>query len=162
MSGEEPGDPGARLAAAIVREARTWIGTPYRHGASLKQVGCDCLGLVRGVWRGVVGAEPERPGPYSPDWAEATGDERLRDAARRHLVEVGLDDLRPGDVLLFRWRETAPAKHLGIATDTGCMVHAHDGAAVAEVAIRPWRRRLAHVFRFPGALAGSDQPEAAP
>ena len=33
------------------RRAR-WIGTPYRHQASLKGVGCDCLGLVRGVWRG--------------------------------------------------------------------------------------------------------------
>ena len=36
---------------AIVAEARAWIGTPYRHQASLKGVGCDCLGLVRGVWR---------------------------------------------------------------------------------------------------------------
>jgi cell wall-associated NlpC family hydrolase len=35
--------------SAIVAEARTWIGTPYRHQASLKGVGCDCLGLVRGV-----------------------------------------------------------------------------------------------------------------
>ena len=45
--------------AEIVRAARSWIGTPYRHQASLKGVGCDCLGLLRGVWREVVGAEPE-------------------------------------------------------------------------------------------------------
>ncbi|MFZ1885801.1 MAG: hypothetical protein WAU53_19910, partial [Rhodoplanes sp.] len=33
------------------------------------------------------------------------------------------------------------------------MVHAHDGAAVAEVAIAPWwRRRLAYAFRFPGVI----------
>jgi hypothetical protein len=31
------------------------------------------------------------------------------------------------------------------------MIHAHDGAAVAEVAIAPWwRRRLAYAFSFPG------------
>ena len=57
--------------AAIVFEARNWIGTPYRHQASLKGIGCDCLGLVRGVWRNCIGAEPEAPPPYAPDWAEA-------------------------------------------------------------------------------------------
>ena len=62
---------GAPDPAAIVAEARAWIGTPYRHQASLKGVGCDCLGLLRGVWRAVVGGEPEGPPPNSADWAEA-------------------------------------------------------------------------------------------
>ena len=44
--------------AAIVGAARGWIGTPYRHQASLKGVGCDCLGLLRGVWRELKGEEP--------------------------------------------------------------------------------------------------------
>lgn len=134
----------------IIAEARSWIGTPYHHQASLKHVGCDCLGLLRGVWRAVMGTEPELPPPYSADWAEA-GADTLATAARRHLVEMTLADLRPGDVLLFRWRENVPAKHCAIATSPDTMIHAHDGAAVAEVAFRPWwRRHLAHVFRFPG------------
>ena len=37
--------------------ARAWLGTPYRHQASVKGVGADCLGLVRGLWREVAGAE---------------------------------------------------------------------------------------------------------
>lgn len=45
----------------IIVEARSWIGTPYHHQAALKGVGCDCLGLVRGVWRAVYGADPELP-----------------------------------------------------------------------------------------------------
>jgi hypothetical protein len=39
----------------IIAAARSWLGTPYAHQASLKGVGCDCLGLVRGVWREVQG-----------------------------------------------------------------------------------------------------------
>ena len=39
------------LDAAILAECRAWIGTPYRHQASVKGVGCDCLGLLRGIWR---------------------------------------------------------------------------------------------------------------
>ena len=52
----------------VLDEARRWIGTPYRHQGTRLGVGCDCLGLVRGVWRALYGAEPETPGPYSPDW----------------------------------------------------------------------------------------------
>jgi NlpC/P60 family putative phage cell wall peptidase len=136
---------------AIVAEARTWIGTPYRHQASLKGVGCDCLGLVRGIWRNCIGDEPETPPPYAPDWAEAKGDETLVAAALRHLVPVARDDFMPGDVLLFRWRDGFVAKHVAIASSERAMIHAHDGAAVCEIALSPWwRRRLAYAFRFPG------------
>jgi NlpC/P60 family putative phage cell wall peptidase len=133
----------------IIAAARAWIGTPYRHQASLKGVGCDCLGLLRGVWREVVGAEPERPPPYGPDWSE-TGSDALAEAARRWLLERKTEPVRGGDVLLFRWREGLPARHCAIATSAETMVHAHSGARVAEVAFRPWwHRHLAHAFRFP-------------
>lgn len=135
----------------IVAEARSWIGTPYRHQASLKGVGCDCLGLVRGVWRALIGPEPERAPPYAPDWAESAAGETLMHAAARHLVPVAPDAIAPGDVLLFRWRAHLPAKHAAIVTARDLMVHAHDGAAVTEIAIAPWwRRRLACALRFPG------------
>jgi NlpC/P60 family putative phage cell wall peptidase len=140
--------------AMIVAETRSWIGTPYRHQASLKGVGCDCLGLLRGVWRALCGDEPERAPPYAPDWAEAGGVEMLAEAARRHLVEIALADIGAGDVVLLRWRAGLPAKHVAILTAADRFVHAHDGAAVAEVALAPWwRRRIACAFRFPGVGA---------
>jgi len=75
----------------------------------------------------------------------------LAEAAARHLVGIERDAFREGDVLLFRWRSHLPAKHAAIVTAADLMVHAHDGAAVAEVALAPWwRRRLAYAFRFPG------------
>ena len=141
---------GALARSAIVAAARAWIGTPYHHQASLRGVGCDCLGLVRGVWRETVGPEPEAPGPYAADWAEAGSGERLAEAGFRHFHAVTLDAFAPGDVLLFRWRDAFPAKHAAIVATGRTMVHAHDGAAVCEVAIAPWwRRRLAFAFRFP-------------
>ncbi len=134
----------------IVKLARTWIGTPYRHQASLKHAGCDCLGLIRGVWREHFGEEPEVAPAYSPDWAEAGLAEALADAARRHMTEVSQRELKAGDVLLFRWKPHVPAKHAGIATSRKSMVHAHDGACVSEVALSPWwLKRVAFVFRFP-------------
>lgn len=135
-------------AEGIVRIARSWVGTPYLHQASLKGVGCDCLGLVRGVWREAYGTEPEAVPAYSPDWAEAGMRENLAEAARRHMTEA--TDVAAGDLLLFRWRAHLPAKHAAIAASAATMVHAQDGARVCEAALSPWwRRRLAFVFRFP-------------
>jgi NlpC/P60 family putative phage cell wall peptidase len=135
----------------IVAAARGWLLTPYRHQASLRGIGCDCLGLVRGVWREVYGEEPEAAPPYSPDWAEAGAGEVLAEAARRHLTEIPCTEFREGDLLLFRWRGHLPAKHAGIATSAASMIHAQDQACVSDIALSPWwRTRLAFAFRFPG------------
>lgn len=138
----------------IVACARGWIGTPYQHQASLKGVGCDCLGLVRGVWRDLYGSEPEQVPAYSQDWAEASQREALAEAGARHLIAVPQENMRGGDVVLFRWRSGLVAKHAAILTCDNTMIHAHDGASVAEVAFAPWwRRRVGFVFRFPGVIA---------
>lgn len=137
--------------AAVVAEVATWLGTPYRHRASLKGVGCDCLGLVRGVWRALIGDEPETLPAYTPDWAEAGGVETLADAGFRHLAAVDKADVGPGDVVVFRWRANLPAKHIGILVAADRFIHAQQGAAVAHAALTPWwRRRIAFAFRFPG------------
>lgn len=130
----------------VVAAARGWIGTPFRHRASLKGVGCDCLGLVLGVWREVVGEPPEPLPAYTADWA-ATGRDLLGPAVARHCPPI--EAMEPGCVVLLRWRPHLPAGHCAIATGTGRVVHAHAGAAVAEVALAPWARRVAGLYRFP-------------
>ena len=139
----------------IVAEARGWIGTPYRHQASARGAGCDCLGLLRGVWRVCLGVEPEVLPPYSADWDEIAKQEVLLNAARFHLVERSYEQLSPGDVILFRMRQKAVAKHLGICSEVGRVtrfVHAYAGHGVVENSLsEPWVRRIAGVFAFPGA-----------
>lgn len=128
--------------------ARAWIGTPYRHGASARGAGCDCLGLVRGVWRELAGFEPEPVPPYGPDWAETAGEERLLDAGLRHLRDAQIE--AAGQLLLFRMRRGAVVKHLGIQSRTGAgatFIHSYSGHGVVESALtEPWRRRIAARF----------------
>ncbi|MDD3446246.1 MAG: NlpC/P60 family protein [Zavarzinia sp.] len=134
----------------VVAVARRWAGTPYRHQASLIGIGCDCLGLVRGVYRDLYGTEPETPPAYTPDWAEARRVETLAEAARRHLVEIEPVEVAAGDVLLFAFGPRLPAKHCAIQTAPTRMIHAYDAHPVAEVSIVPWwRARLRFAFRFP-------------
>lgn len=137
-------------AGAIIGAARGWLGTPYHHQAAVKGVGCDCLGLVRGVYAEIRGRPAEEPPPYSPDWAEASARETMIEAARRHLVDIVPSDARGGDVVIFRLRATAMAKHAAILTAPDRMIHAIEGAPVSEVHLSTWwRRRIAAAFRFP-------------
>ena len=134
----------------IVALARGWIGTPYHHQASVRGVGCDCLGLVRGVYREYTGLDPESPPAYSRDWAEARQAETMLDAASRHLIAVAPADAQPGHVLIFRLRPDTVAKHSAILASPTTMIHAIEGSPACEVSLSPWwRRRLAAVFAFP-------------
>ncbi len=136
----------------IVAAARGWIGTPYRHQASVKGIGCDCLGLVRGVYRELFGAEPEDVPPYTPGWGEG-GAEALRDAAARHLVPIAVEMAREGDVVLFRMTRGGVAKHAAILTAPNTMIHAYSGHAVMETALTDWwRRRRTYAFSFPDGI----------
>ena len=138
------------LRANIVDSARHWIGTPYCHQASSQGVGADCLGLVRGVWRDVIGPEPEALTAYAPDWAESSCQETLLAAAQRHFMPQSIEAISAGAVLLFRWRPYVPAKHIAIASSPSTMIHAHEGIRVCEVDLTSWwRRHLAAAFEFP-------------
>lgn len=139
---------------AIVLAARQWLGTPYRHQASVRGEGADCLGLVRGVWREVVGGEPEAVPAYSPDWAEVDGRETLLEGAGRWMRPRDPAETRAGDVVLFRMSQGAAVKHCAILSDTAGpeprMIHAYWGRAVVESWMGPWwRHRLVAAFAFP-------------
>jgi NlpC/P60 family putative phage cell wall peptidase len=134
--------------------ARDWIGTPYRHQASVKGAGTDCLGLLRGIWRELYGGEPEMVPAYTMDWSEPNRDERLWAAAERHLRRC--DPTAPGtagEVLLFRMREGAVAKHLGLLAEANSrpsFIHAYSGHGVVESPLTtPWLRRVVARFEFP-------------
>ncbi|MET3791757.1 NlpC/P60 family protein [Aquamicrobium terrae] len=134
----------------VIAAARAWLGTPYHDQASLMGVGCDCLGLARGVWRAVVGDEPFVIPPYSRDWGETGPREVLAEGARGAMIEIAPDDAGPGALLIFRMERRAIAKHVGILTETGTFIHAYERLGVIEEPLTlPWRRRIAFAFLFP-------------
>ena len=153
------GDAGARALLA----ARTWLGTPYRHGASVRGQGCDCLGLVRGVWRELYGAEPQAVPAYRADWAETGGPETLLDAAGRWFAPRPLAAAAPGDVVLFRMAPGACVKHCALLSvapgvdGEGRVLHAYWGRAVVESWLGPWwRARLHSAWAWPDLPTGAD------
>ena len=136
--------------ASVIAVARSWLGTPYHDQASLRGVGCDCLGLARGVWRDVVGAEPFPIPPYSRDWGETGPREVLADGARAMMPEIATADATPGALVLFRMMPRAIAKHVGILTGPATFLHAYERLGVIEEPLTSaWRRRIAFAFLVP-------------
>ncbi len=155
--------------ARVIAVARSWLGTPYHDQASLRGVGCDCLGLARGVWREVVGPEPFPIPPYSRDWGETGPREVLAEGVRRMMPEIAPAGAPPGALILFRMMPRAIAKHVGILTGPDTFLHAYERLGVIEEPLTPnWARKIAFAFLFPNNAASqgsgipSDQARAGP
>ena len=137
-----------RTVHDLLTEARSWIGTPYQHQATTKGAGCDCLGLIRGLYRYLYSEEPETPPPYAPEWGEVSAHDPLWQAASTYLTPAP-QEAEPGQVLLFRWTPHSPCKHLGLLSAHNRFIHAYEPVGVVESPLVPlWRKRIAGRFHI--------------
>jgi NlpC/P60 family putative phage cell wall peptidase len=133
----------------IVAAAQEWLGTPYRHQAATLGAGCDCLGLLRGVWRSLYGSEPLTVPAYRADWRDGAHASTLLEAAETLLHRTD-DPPQPGQVVLFQLRRALAPKHCGILVSPTRFIHAQEQLGVVEANLSDgWRRRVAGVFEFP-------------
>ncbi len=134
----------------ITQIAREWIGTPYRHQQMSKGNGCDCLGLLRGVYEEVTGIKTKNPPPYSPSWGEVENQELMIEAANEYLIQT--ETVVPECVLVFRMNRNSVAKHCGIVTEDNSLIHANFSRGVVEENLTNyWLRKIAGIFLFPGS-----------
>jgi hypothetical protein len=144
---------------AILAEARTWIGTPFRHQGATKAIAADCWGLVRRVGEacGVLEIQPEALAPFSGYPPHPSAD-FVRSLAEAFLLPT--DEPRAGDVALLGSHMAILAEFKGRAT----LIHAKgsgDGARyyasrqaaerVVEHGFRPpWPGLVTGWYRYPG------------
>lgn len=93
----------------IVAEARTWIGTPWRHQLCVKGVGVDCGQLIAGVAR-ALGLRDVLITGYAriPDGS-------LRGICAKHMKAIPVSEAQAGDAVLMKF-DSEP-QHLGILGD---------------------------------------------
>lgn len=133
--------------AAVVAEARSWIGTPWVHQHRAKGVAVDCAGLVIGVARALG---------LLPAGFDVTGYGRHPDGSLiavcdQHMRRIHGNDLQPGDVLVVAIEKDP--QHMGIVGD-----YRHGGLSLIHAASKAGQvveSRLLFVrnFRFRGAYA---------
>ncbi|MDR3471594.1 MAG: hypothetical protein P4M09_07870 [Devosia sp.] len=108
--------------AAIVREARTWLRTPYHGGARIKGVGVDCGQLAIGVYANAGVIEAFEPDPYPLDWHIHRDVERYMLTVMRFGREIGRDEVGPGDLALYKFGRVF--SHGAIVIDWPVVIHA--------------------------------------
>lgn len=84
----------------IVKEARTWAGTPWQHQQSLKGYGTDCVGFIAGVAR-ETGAVPDVE--FQSDYRRNENGEEMVRLFRKYLDIIDWHDALPGDVFVVRY-----------------------------------------------------------
>lgn len=109
--------------AAIVAEARTWLGTPYVPCARVKGAGVDCGQLLIGVFHACGLIPNVDPGPYSPDWHLHHSEELYLGQVLGHADPV--DDPQPGDIALFQFGRCV--SHGAIVVAWPHVIHAYRG-----------------------------------
>ena len=134
---------------AVIQATNAWIGTPYRHQASRINVGCDCLGLVRGVWRELYGCDAAPVPPYAQFGRDHVGASQLLDAAQQFL-QFKDQQLKAGYVVLFQLHKKLPPRHCGIMLSDTHFVHAQERLGVIKVCLdHNWITRIHSTYSFP-------------
>ncbi len=120
----------AEQRAHVVREAESWLGTPYHAGARVRGVGVDCAQLLIAVFHGAGVLPALDPAPYPADWYLHRDLERLL----LHLAPWATPtrDPEPGDIVTYRFGRAVA--HAGILVAPGAIIHAaHQIGVVRDV-----------------------------
>ena len=136
----------------VIAEARSWIGTPWKHQGCMKGRACDCVGLVKGVAFGLGlpggDVDAERYRGYS----RLPNPRTMLEGLATHLRRTPIDEIDAGDVLLFAI--DGQPQHLAILTGDQTIVHAFlQSRRVVEQRIPvAWRRQVVRAYSFPGVF----------
>lgn len=139
-------------AAAVVAQARTWVGVPFRHQGRAR-TGVDCWGFPVMVLR-ALGALPD--GFDRADYPRHPHGDEIERTLSRYCTKLPAPV--PGALIAVRWsRQVA---HVAVLTDTDTLIHCYErapgGGAVIEHGFRGmWRGRLyAGAWALPGVRYG--------
>ena len=135
----------------IITEARTWLGTPYRHQGRTKGIEIDCIGLPICVAQ-VLRLKPAEfflmiAKEYRA-YSRASLGNSLYNACKRFVPEVLKSELQPSDIVLFLMDKEL--RHAGILTKNNTIIHAYAevGKCVEHVYSKDWQLSTYAVFRM--------------
>lgn len=139
-------------ASEIVAEARSWIGTRWKHQGRDRN-GIDCAGLVIKVGHGLGISTFD-----TTDYQRQATDESMLEACRQRLIQVPFADARPGDLPVMRFGTNRHICFFGDYLYGGLsLIHAYSRSPRRVIEHRfdeGWLRShdasLMAVFRIPG------------
>lgn len=126
----------------VLKVARTWINTPYRHqGRSRKGVDCGGFLICLGRELGVDLLEPSVEYSMSPDPQLI-----LKGLLDNCYLIPNINNRQPGDIIHFSF--AGEPRHVGLSTDIGVIHSWAKPKKVVEHRIDPvWEKRIINIYR---------------
>lgn len=111
----------------VVKVARSWERTPYRHMGRVKGAGADCLTLLAETFE-EAGLVPKIEIPFYPqDWMHHRDAERYLEGLLEHAKEIK-GPPKPGDIVL--WKFGRCYSHGAIVIEWPLIIHASAGTNI--------------------------------
>jgi NlpC/P60 family putative phage cell wall peptidase len=128
----------------ILAEAKTWLGTPFKHQGRVKGRGVDCVGIVIGIAHHFNLTDFDYV-----EYSHLPDGVTMRKLLDENLQPILIDQAQPGDVYLMRF-EYQP-QHVSIVTEYG-MIHAYAQVrrCVEHRIDDIWRSRIVAAYAFKG------------
>ena len=139
---------------AIVKEARTWIGTPYHKMARVKGAGADCFTFIAEVMISQGIFERDDLPVYSDDWFAHQSEEVYLKLLFRHcggmlksLTYVS-SKLAPGNIITMRTANSKIFNHGAIVSSWPKIIHCiYEGVVEMDASRDPmWSYQEIQVF----------------
>lgn len=104
-----------RRGKKVAKEAKEWLGTPYRYAGYEKGEGTDCSGMVLSVYLDATGIKLPRNSAKQAEFCES----------------VAGDELKIGDLCFFATgKDPNKVSHVGIMLDEDNFIHASTSKGV--------------------------------
>lgn len=133
-------DSSDKEVGRLIKEARSWIGTPYAYGRAEKRRGTDCSGFIMSLFNGVYNVQLPRSSAMQQEFSQPIKFERLQ----------------PGDLVFFTTgKSSSRVNHVGLYVGNGKMIHASTSRGVMESALseKYWK----NTYHSSGAVINPDR-----
>lgn len=114
---------------AIVTEAETWVGTPYRGWSRVKHAGVDCGQLLAGVYInvGLISNDLVLPTDYPLNIGQHRASTEYVDLVLQYFREIPESEVLPGDLVVWKLIGSKSYCHGGIIKSwPDYFIHAFD------------------------------------
>lgn len=141
---------------AIVAEARSWDGTPYRHQFMTKGVGTSCILFILAVYANVGLVPKEVPPFFNEDWAFNSPACRMppwfENWVSKYLIEIPEHELKIGDIITYNFGKEPALSHSSIMIEEDMVIHSEKpiGVTLTNRRNAKWYKRERIYFRYGG------------
>lgn len=111
----------AEQRAAALREAATWVGTPWSHYAAIKGAGVDCVQFVVQVYKAIGAIGAVETGEYAQEWMLHRYEQRL--IAKLEQYARPILTPMPADLAVYRYGRSY--SHIALVVEWPRVVHAN-------------------------------------